>query len=112
MIANLKRSLISKLAAGVSLAMGLLMIASSTALASTPGFAVPEDTALRIRLDDTIRSAQRSLTRMNTVMHVYTGASPQIEMSGRIKGSTGMMLRFDHLVMPDGRRTPIHYRNY
>jgi hypothetical protein len=56
MIANLKRSLISKLAAGVSLAMGLLMIASSTALASTPGFAVPEDTALRIRLDDTLTS--------------------------------------------------------
>ena len=29
-------------------------------------------------------------------------------MSGRIKGHTTMMLRFDRLVMPDGRRAPIH----
>jgi hypothetical protein len=29
-------------------------------------------------------------------------------MSGRVKGNTSMMLRFDRLVMPDGRRVPIH----
>jgi hypothetical protein len=29
-------------------------------------------------------------------------------MSGRVKGNTSMMLRFDRLVMPDGRSAPIH----
>jgi hypothetical protein len=28
-------------------------------------------------------------------------------MSGKIKGHTSMVLRFDRLVMPDGRRAPI-----
>src|SRR5262249_58946549 len=31
----------------------------------------------------------------------------QIDMSGKIKGRTSMMLRFDRLIMPDGRRAPI-----
>ena len=29
-------------------------------------------------------------------------------MSGRVKGNTSMGLRFDRLVMPDGRRAAIH----
>jgi len=29
-------------------------------------------------------------------------------MSGKIKGRTTMTLRFDRLVMSDGRRAPIH----
>jgi uncharacterized protein YcfJ len=29
-------------------------------------------------------------------------------MSGKIKGHTSMVLRFDRLVMSDGRRAPIH----
>jgi uncharacterized protein YcfJ len=29
-------------------------------------------------------------------------------MSGKIKGHTSMVLRFDRLVMPGGRRAPIH----
>ena len=36
------------------------------------------------------------------------GHVAQIDLSGRIKGHTSMMLRFDRLVMPDGRRAPIH----
>lgn len=32
----------------------------------------------------------------------------QIDISGRIKGHTSMMLRFERLAMPDGRRAPIH----
>jgi len=31
-----------------------------------------------------------------------------IDTSGRIKGRTSIVLRFDPLVMPDGHRTPIH----
>jgi len=102
---------------GASLAIGLLMLACTTALASTPGFTLPEDTALRIRLDDTITSVDSEVGDpfSATVVdqgeyrnaRVY-GHITQIEMSGRIKGSTSMMLRFDRLVMPDGRRTAIH----
>jgi len=31
-----------------------------------------------------------------------------VDMSGKIKGHTSMMLRFDRLVMPDGRRALVH----
>jgi hypothetical protein len=31
-----------------------------------------------------------------------------IHMSGKVKGSTSIVLRFDRLVMADGRRAPIH----
>jgi hypothetical protein len=36
------------------------------------------------------------------------GHITEIDMSGRIKGHTSMILRFDRLVMPDGRRARIH----
>jgi hypothetical protein len=36
------------------------------------------------------------------------GHIAQIDMTGKIKGRTSMMLRFDRLVMPDGRRAQIH----
>ena len=36
------------------------------------------------------------------------GHIAEIDMSGKIKGHTSMMLRFNRLVMPDGRRAPIH----
>jgi len=36
------------------------------------------------------------------------GHVAQIDVSGKIKGHTSMMLRFDRLVLPDGRRAPIH----
>jgi hypothetical protein len=36
------------------------------------------------------------------------GHVAQVDLSDRIKGHTSMMLRFDRLVMPDGRRAPIH----
>jgi hypothetical protein len=80
-------------------------------------FHVPQDTALRIRLDDTLTSADSqvgdpfSATVMDTGEYrnarVY-GHVADIDMSGKVKGSTSMVLRFDRLVMPDGRRAPIH----
>jgi hypothetical protein len=36
------------------------------------------------------------------------GHIAEIQTSGRVKGHTSMVLRFDRLVMPDGRRAPIH----
>lgn len=96
--------------------LGLVMIASAVGLGSTQKFSVPEDVALRIRLDDTLTSVDSEVGDpfSATVVdkgdyqnaRVY-GHVAQIDMSGRIKGHTSMMLRFDRLVMPDGRRAPI-----
>ena len=103
--------------ARVALFAGLIPIASLLSLASTARFAVPEDTALRIRLDDTLTSTDCQVGDpfSATVVdegeyrnaRVY-GRITEIDMSGRLKGHTSMMLRFDRLVMHDGRRTPIH----
>ena len=95
----------------------LVMVAETSSLASTPNFRVPEDTALRIRLDDTLTSIDSQVGDpfSATVVdegeyrsaRVY-GRVTEIDMSGKVKGHTSMMLRFDRLVMPDGRRSPIH----
>jgi hypothetical protein len=95
----------------------LLMMATSPLLASSSRFFVPDDVALRIRLDDTLTSVDSSVGDpfSATVVdqgeyqnaRVY-GHITEIQMSGRVKGHTSMVLRFDRLVMPDGRRAPIH----
>ena len=102
-------------AAGILLT--LVAVATTVALASTPNFVVPDDTALRIRLDDTLTSIDSNVGDpfSTTVVdkgdyqnaRVY-GHIAQIDLSGKIKGNTTMVLRFDRLVMPDGRRAPIH----
>jgi hypothetical protein len=80
-------------------------------------FAPPPDLALRVRLDDTLTSTDSQVGDPFSATVVdqgkYRGARvyghvSNITTSGRLKGSTTMMLRFDRLVMPDGRRTPIH----
>src|SRR5215471_8516910 len=103
--------------------LGLILIAASFATLALPlavsaqKFTVPDDLALRIRLDDTLTSVDSRVGDpfSATVVdqgdyrnaRVY-GHVAQIEMSGKLKGHTIMMLRFDRLVMPDGRRVPIH----
>jgi len=95
----------------------ILMMATSTLLAATSSFVVPNDIALRIRFDDTLTSVDSSVNDpfSATVVdqgeyqnaRVY-GHIAEIQTSGRVKGHTSMGLRFDRLVMPDGRRAPIH----
>ncbi len=95
----------------------LLTLATSPLPASTSSFAVPNDIAVRIRLDDTLTSDDSrvgdpfSATVVDQGEYqnarVY-GHIAEIQMSGRVKGNTTMGLRFDRLVMPDGRRAPIH----
>ena len=85
--------------------------------ASTGNFQVPDDTAFRIRLDDTLTSVDSEVGDpfSATVVdkgdyqnaRVY-GHVAEINMSGKVKGHTSMVLRFDRLVMPDGRRGQIH----
>src|SRR5712664_71513 len=110
-----------KSAVGAAEALGLLLaliiITAFPLRASTQSFSVPEDIALRIRLDDTLTSTDSQVGDpfSATVVEkgdyqnarVY-GHIAQIGMSGKIKGHTSMVLRFDRLVMPDGRRAPIH----
>lgn len=96
----------------LTLAMG-----SIGSLASTPNFVVPDDAALRIRLDDTLTSVDSNVGDpfSATVVdrgeyqnsRVY-GHIAEIQTSGKLKGHTSMLLRFDRLVMPDGRRASIH----
>jgi hypothetical protein len=102
---------------GLALLLAVIIITASPMLGATQNFSVPDDLALRIRLDDTLTSndSQVGDPFSATVVdkseyqnaRVY-GHVTQIDMSGRIKGHTSMMLRFDRLVMPDGRRAPIH----
>jgi hypothetical protein len=106
-----------RLAANCVVALAAAVVACTFSLASPTNFIVPDDTALRIRLDDTLTStdAQVGDPFSATVVdqgeyqsaRVY-GHVAEIDMSGKVKGRTSMMLRFDRLVMPDGRRAPIH----
>ena len=108
---------VSRITASVALFLGLIPIASFPSLASIATFAVPQDTAVRIRLDDTLTSTDSqvgdpfSATVVDAGKYrsarVY-GHLTEIDTSGSLKGHTSMMLRFDRLVMPDGHRTPIH----
>lgn len=104
-------------AARIGLLLAFIIFTVSPLLGSTQSFSVPDDVALRIRLDDTLTSTDSQVGDpfSATVVdkgdyqnaRVY-GHITEIEMSGRIKGHTSMALRFDRLVMSDGRRAPIH----
>ncbi len=114
---SIERFGVLRSAAGLSVAVALAAMTGFPLLGSTQTFNVPEDIALRIRLDDTLTSTDSQVGDpfSATVVEkgdyqnarVY-GHIAQIDMSGKIKGHTSMVLRFDRLVMPDGRRAPIH----
>jgi hypothetical protein len=100
-----------------SFLFAVVMLAISPLLASTSSFMVPNDIAFRIRLDDTLTSVDSSVGDLFSATIVDRGEYQnarvyghiaEIQMSGRVKGNTTMGLRFDRLVMPDGRRAPIH----
>jgi hypothetical protein len=111
-----KKSLFFKALAGAA-AMVITLLLGTVPAASSTDFVVPDDIALRIRLDDTLTSTDSEVGDpfSATVVdagdyqdaRVY-GHVADIDMSGKVEGHTSMMLRFDRLVMPDGRRAPIH----
>ena len=117
MSSSIERFCDLRLAVGLSLVVSLVAIMAFPLFGSTPSFSVPNDVALRIRLDDTLTSVDSQVGDpfSATVVEqgdyqnarVY-GHVTQVDVSGRIKGHTSMMLRFDRLVMRDGRRAPIH----
>src|SRR5260370_26812134 len=113
---SMERFRVLRFAAGFSLVATLFAIPAFPQSGTTQRFTVPEDIALRIRLDDTLTSTDSQVGDTFSANVVergeYQGARvyghiSQIDMSGKIKGHTSMMLRFDRLVMPDGRRAPI-----
>jgi hypothetical protein len=113
---SMDRFRVLRFAAGFSLAATLFALTAFPQSGTTERFTVPEDTALRIRLDDTLTSTDSQVGDPFSATVVergeYQGARvyghiAQIDMSGKIKGHTSMVLRFDRLVMPDGRRAPI-----
>lgn len=99
------------------LLLALILVSAWQLPAQAQKFTVPDDVALRIRLDDTLTSTDSEVGDpfSATVVdrgdyqsaRVY-GHISNIDMSGRIDGHTSMMLQFDRLMMPDGRRAPIH----
>ena len=117
MIVGLKKALLSKSSPVVGLVLALIAIVGSSVLASAETFEVPQDTALRIRLDDTLTSDDSQVGDPFSATVVDSGEYrnarvyghiAEIDVSGKLKGHTSMVLRFDRLVMPDGRRAPIH----
>lgn len=104
------------LAGALSVLLALALMIPVSLIASTQGFNVPDDVALRIRLDDTLTSTDSEVGDPFSATVVDSGDYQdarvyghitQIDVSGKIKGRTSMMLRFDRLVMPDGRRAAI-----
>jgi hypothetical protein len=114
----LKRSLGNKdFRSRISLFLFLVAVLATPLAGRSVSSTLPADLALRIRLDDTLTSTDSqvgdpfSATVVDRGQYrnarVY-GHVSNITTSGRLKGNTTMMLRFDRLVMPDGRRVPIH----
>jgi hypothetical protein len=113
---SIKRPGFLRASAGL-MALVAVVIVTCPLLGSAQTFTVPRDLAIRIRLDDTLTSTDSQVGDpfSATVVdegeyqnaRVY-GHVSQIDMSGRLNGHTTMMLRFDRLVMPDGRRARIH----
>lgn len=94
----------------------LVCVIALAARAATP-FTVPQDLALRIRLDDALTSTDSQVNDpfSATVMTQgpYEGARvyghiSSIDTSGRLQGRTEMVLQFDRLIMFDGRTARIH----
>lgn len=118
MLTGSSRSLRAARFAVLSLLIFLCGFSQATvALAATSGFQVAQDVALRIRLDDTLTSVDSevgdpfSATVLNEGPYqgarVY-GSISAIDMSGRMQGRTEMVLKFNRLIMPDGRTARIH----
>jgi hypothetical protein len=114
---SVERFRVLRFAAALSFVLALVTVTAFPQSGSTQSFSVPDDIALRIRLDDTLTSTDSQVGDPFSATVVekgdYQGARvyghiAQIDMSGKIKGHTSMVLRFDRLVMPDGRRAPIH----
>jgi hypothetical protein len=113
MVISSSRSALSSRAA---ILLVLLSFAGLPTLVVAQAFHVPQDVALRIRLDDTLTSTDSQIgdpfSATVVIQGPYQGARvyghiSYIDMSGRLTGHTEMVLQFDRLIMPDGRTARI-----
>ncbi len=111
------KAISSCLAVIISLFSLLLILGSSPVCEAQEGFSVPVDTALRIRMDDAITTKYSQVGDPFTATVVSQGPYQNariyghvanIDLSGRMKGTTSILLMFDRLQMPDGRRASIN----
>jgi hypothetical protein len=88
-----------------------------TTLVPAQPLTIPQDAALRIRLDDTLTSNDSQVNDPFSATVVtqgpYEGARvyghiSSVDTSGRLQGRTEMVLQFDRLIMFDGRTARIH----
>src|SRR5258708_18115789 len=95
----------------------LVLLITLSAQAAAPSLTIPQDAALRIRLDDTLTSNDSQVNDPFSATVVaqgpYEGARvyghiSSIDMSGHLQGRTEMILHFDRLIMFDGRTARIH----
>src|SRR5438445_392905 len=95
----------------------LLLLITLPTLAAAPSLTIPQDVALRVRLDDTLTSTDSQVNDPFSATVVtqgpYEGARvyghiSSIDMSGRLQGRTEMVPQFDRLIMFDGRTARIH----
>ncbi|HTV60642.1 MAG TPA: hypothetical protein VMJ93_17340 [Verrucomicrobiae bacterium] len=116
---RLARSLLVFFSVLVALLLGVFPARASQSAqpgAAEQPFSVPQWLSFRIRLDDTLTSKYSmegdpfSATVLDRGKYqgarVY-GTIQTIDNSGRFRGHTTMILVFNRLVMPDGRRAPI-----
>ena len=113
---DLSEGRIFRFAGNLLVFLAAVVVVCTFSLLWAAEFRVPEDTALRVRLDDTLTSADSRVDDpfgatvvdqgeyRDARVHGHVAA---IDLSGKVEGRTTMMLRFDRLVMPDGRRAPI-----
>lgn len=94
----------------------LALILAGPLTAAAQHFTVPVDVALRIRLDDTLTSQDSEIGDPFSATVVDNGPYrnarvyghiANIELSGKVSGNTSMLLEFDRLLMPNGRRATI-----
>jgi hypothetical protein len=95
----------------------VIFLATLPATAIPPRLTILPDVTLRIRLDDTLTSIDSregdpfSATVVSQgeyqAARVY-GHIASIESSGHLQGHSEMVLRFDRLIMPDGRTARIN----
>ncbi|HWW98834.1 MAG TPA: hypothetical protein VNY74_14110 [Edaphobacter sp.] len=99
------------------LALLLAAAALIPVVASAQPLLIPQDVALRIRLDDTLTSTDSQLNDPFSATVItqgpYEGARvyghiSSIDALGHLQGRTEMVLQFDRLIMFDGRTARIH----
>src|SRR5258705_10388943 len=109
---SMERFRVLRFAAGFSLVATLFAITGFPQSGTTQRFTVPDDIALRIRLDDTLTSTDSQVGDPFSATVVergeYQGARVyghiwQIDIPQKTTGHTSMRRRLDRLLMPDGR---------